>query len=348
MSIEGSVTAAANPDAIPGRADLLAGLESIPDTDVAPIEGASDANGQGTEAGQAAEGSESAEVEDPADDPGSTASTATVAPVADPELNKRLEAIQKADKRAKEAIAAQRAELEAERKKLEPDLAELNELRELRRRAKMGDSTALLKFGDYTEADALLVARSVHALSKEAAANPAAKEAVARALRERESTSKVDALEAKLADLQKQIADRDAAFEAKAQSETYLQGVTKVLDDSTPIIKQMFSKSPDKARQQVAMARDYLHQQTGEIPDAVDVLKALEDYERSELIARGFDPDSLLRTTKQPTPAAGEKPSAKTLSSDLTKSQSPRSAPLSPSEERASLLRALNAGQIDD
>ena len=335
MSIEASTTPAPTTDAPAGRAELLAELEGMPADDAAPVE---DAPAEVKPADPVTSEDEEAEADEP---------VKAADPAPDVELNKRLEAIQKAERRAKEDIAKQRAELEAERKRLDPDLAELNELRELRRRAKLGDSAALLKFGEYGDDDAELVARSVYALSKAAAANPQAKEAAARALREREAGGKLSALEQKLADLEKQLAERDQKAATERQVASYLDATAKVVDDSTPIVRQMFTKSPDKARQQVAAARDYLMQQTGEEPEPADVLKALEDYERSELIARGFDPDSLLKTTKQTTPAAGEKNSAKTLSSELTKSTSPRTAPLDPAEERAALLRALESGQVD-
>lgn len=346
MSIETTNTpapAATPADAPIAREALLAELEAIPASDEAPLEAEPES---APEAVEAAPAEDAEPADDDADD--ATPEPAAAAAKPDPDLNSRLEAIQKAERRAKEALAKERAELEAMRKAAEPDLAELAELRELRRRAKLGDSSALLKFGEYADDDAELVARSVYALSKAAAANPQAKEAAARALRERESFSKVSELEQKLANLEKQLTEREQRAQAERQTAAYLDTASKAVTDETPIVRNMFTKSPDLARQRVAMARDYLHQQTGEIPDPVDVLKALEQVERDDLIARGIDPDLVLsKTTKPTTPAAGERSAAKTLSNDLTKQTKPRTAPLSPKEERAELLRALEAGQVD-
>jgi hypothetical protein len=171
------------------RAALLSELNAMPaDNTPAPAE-TTEAPAETVAAVEATEAealppTDDATDADPADEP---APEVAASPPADAELGKRLEAIQKQERRAKEAIAAARAELESERKKYEPDLAELAELRELKRRARLGDASALLKFGEYADDDAELVARSVFTLSKAAQANPAAKEAAAKALRERES-----------------------------------------------------------------------------------------------------------------------------------------------------------------
>lgn len=335
-------------DAPASRAALLSELNSLP-AEAAPeapaeaVEAAADtvAAVEATEAEGAVD-----EAADPADEP---AAEVVASPPADAELSKRLEAIQKNERRAKEAIAAARAELEAERKKYEPDLAELAELRELKRRARLGDASALLKFGEYADDDAELVARSVFTLSKAAQANPAAKEAAAKALRERETVSKMSALEQRLEALQKEIAERDQRAEAERHSAKYLEAASKAVDDSTPILRNMFNSNPELARSRVAMARDYLHQQTGEVPDPADVLKELEIIERNELVARGIDPDLVVKSTatKQASPVAGEKRGTKTLSNDLTTQTKPRAAITDPKEARAQLLKELESGKLD-
>ncbi len=343
MQIEGSndVSSTPTPAAEGGsdRASLLAGLESIPDTTVAPV---------GPVSTEAAEPVDTKPAEIPAADPADTddVEPAEVAskPVTDPELAKRLDTIQKQERRAKESLAKERAELEA---KFKPeDLAELAELRELRRRAKLGDPHAILKLTESTEDDAEAIARNVYKLSKKAAENPANREEVARTVRERELSARLEATEQRFAALEKQLADRDAAVVREQENSTYLEAAAKNIDDSTPIVRAMFSKNPQLARQRVAFARDYLAQQTGEIPDAADVLKALEAVERDELTARGIDPD-LVRAKPSTPVAAGEKRTAKTLNSDLSSPTTPRTAPASPKEEREHLLKALESGRLD-
>jgi hypothetical protein len=341
MSVEGSnPTPAAAPDS---RASLVAELNAL------PVEGAAESKPAAAPDSAAAEPpAEAAPAEQALSDDATGAEaddvsdTPAPAPKADVELAKRLDAIKAAERRSRDEIAKARAELEAQRK----EIAEQTEA--LKRRFKADPIAVMRELGASTSEDWDLVSRAAWANTEKAAQNPQTREAAMRALKERETTDAVAHLRDELTAVRKELAERDAKANAERQSAAYLTAVSKSLDDSTPIVKTLFDKNPTLAQQRVQLARDYLHQQTGEIPEPGDVLKMLEQVERDELAYRGIDPDQLLKTTKPvSTPAAGETRSAKTLSNDLTKQTKPRTAPATPEEERAELLRALEAGQLE-
>jgi hypothetical protein len=319
----------------------MSAAESAPETEAAP------APAPAPEA-KAAPVEEPADEADEADDvPGEQPATPAVEAKLDPDTAKRLEAIQRNERRAKDEIAKARAELDAERKRLEPDLAELAKIRDLRKRARLGDASAMLELGGFADDDAEAVARSVYSLSKAAQANPASREAAARVLREREQMSALEETRKELAALRDDVKRERESAAREREVAGYLDTASKAATDDTPIMRAMLERNPELARQRIKTARDYFHEHTGEIPDPADVLRELEIVERNELIARGVDPDSI-RIQKKTNPAAPEtKKAAKTLTTDLGTPTKPRTAPRNPKEERDELLRELERGQLD-
>ncbi len=331
-----------------GRADLVAALNSMSE----PAPAAPDVPAPATEE---AATPPAAVVADPPAEPAAEVEATEAegltppadAAKPDPELAKRLEAVQRAEKRAKEEIARAKAELEAERKKLDPDLAELKELRDLVKRARMRDPDALLKLADAQAEDAEDLARGLFRMSPKARENPANRDEVARTVRERELAAKAEAALARADEAMKRLADYEANERNARESAAYFDATSKAVSDETPVLRSMLERNPTLARQRIQMARDYFYQQTGEVPEPADLLRELEQVERNELVARGIDPDVALKSApSRPAPVAN-RPAGKTLSNDLTKSTSPRPDPKTPEEEKADLLKALESGQFD-
>ena len=285
-----------------------------------------------------------AEVEQPA----KAAPTESVeADKVDPEVAKRLDQIQKASKREREIVAKERAELEELRKSIEPALESSKRFQELSKRAKYDPAGVLLSLG-LTSDDLELAARHVYSQSKAAEADPKHKEQSAKLLREREYEDKLKATESRLQELESKLSQERESERINREAERYLESVTKAINQDTPLVNTLMSKSPEKARQRLSEVAQYLIEQTGEVPDPEEVAQTLEKLRMSELEELGIDPSTVLKTApKTQNPAAAETKAAKqTLSNDLTNTVSPRSAPKDPREERIALIRALESGQL--
>jgi DNA-binding SARP family transcriptional activator len=116
----------------------------------------------------------------------------------------------------------------------------------------------------------------------------------------------------------------------------------------SPLAKHFLAKSPEKTNLRLRQIAVELLNETGDRPDADDVLARYEQVRRAELEELGIDPASLSKTdTKKPDPQADKKPSAKTLANDLSTSRVPR--PKSSERElRAETRAALLSGRLDE
>jgi hypothetical protein len=289
-----------------------------------------------------------AKVVPPADDVEADDVEPFTEPAADPGLAKRLEAVQKAERRAKESLAKERAELDEQRKSLSPRLEAAERFENLAKRAKYDPAGVLMALG-LTDEDLGTAARHVFAASKDGAADPRHKEAAQKALREREYEDKLTQTQHKLEQLEASIQQQKQTEHLQRQVNSYLDSVTKAASDETPLVRTMLEKNPERTRNLISTLTQQLIEETGEVPDPLDVAKTLEKSRRQELIELGLDPDAVFKTApKKSTPSADEtRPANKTLSNDLSKTVSPRVAPKDKKEERAELLRKLESGQLD-
>ena len=325
-------------------ADILAELASLAD------------DGEGGEAEPAADEetadaeTETDEVEAEAEQPEAADET----PAEDPELAKRLEQIQRQEQRAKDAVAQQRAEFEKERadfqKQREEWQPKLEQFEALKARVAYDPAAVLMELG-MGEADFETAARQLYALSVEGKKNPALREQSARSLREKETMTKLQQLEQKHQELLQQIQEREQRAEQERQVNEYISQVEKAVGDDATIVSRMLAKSPQKARALLREAASQLYNQTGEVPDAQDVVAHLEKIKRAELDELGLDIPAAgsSAATKPKTPVkASEKAVAATLSSDLGTTTKPRTEPLNEEDIDAQILRELREGRIDD
>lgn len=270
-------------------------------------------------------------------------------PAADPDLNKRLEAVNKREKRAKESMAREREAYQRERSAFEaewsPRIKQAEEFADISRRVRHDPVGVLLGLG-LTEDDFEPVAKVVYAHSTAARNNPQVREAAQRSMRERELSDQVAKLTRAVQDRDQRDQERDQRETVQRETVRFLDAVAKSASDETPLVRTMLEKSPEKARQRLAQVADAIIHETGEVPDHADVVAELEKLRRAELEELGIDIDTAIKRPKKLSPAADEKRPAKTLTNDLGKPTTPRSA-LSRKEELADVRKALEEGRLE-
>lgn len=288
---------------------------------------------------------ESANEEEPEADPPAVAPSETVPDV---EQQKRLDAVQRAEKRAKDQVARERLELESQKTEVAKAMEEIKRFQELQRRARFDPASVLSALG-LTEEDFEPAARQIYSRSTVAAKDPRTREAAERAMREREQHSTVSVLQEKVEQLSKQIAERDQREQQDRWLGNYLSTAQKAVGDETPIVRNMLAKNQSGTQQRLQALASQLYQETGEVPEPADVVRELEKNRRAELEEAGVDVAQVFKNTKNRTPAAGEKQNghSKTLSNEFTTTTKPRSEPMSREELRAETLRGLSSGSFE-
>lgn len=213
----------------------------------------------------------------------------------DPVTQKRLDQIQKQEKRQRELIAKERAEFEAERAKWQAELDAAREFADLRGRAKYDPAGILAKLG-VTEDDFEPIARDLYARSKAGREKPENREAALRMQQQREYADKVAALEQKLQQFEAKQQEAAQRQEWERAYSTWYGGVTKAASSvEAPLLQAQLAKNPARAEQAIQAVAAQLHQQTGEWPDADDVITAYEAQRRAELEELGIPLDTIKR-----------------------------------------------------
>ncbi len=248
----------------------------------------------------------------------------------DPVLAKRLDAITKAEKRAKDAVAREREAFDRERAEWKPQLDQFNQLRA---RAAVNPVAVLQALGVQ---DFEYVSRQAWSATEAARKDPKWKESATAQMRERERDG-----------FQEQVIQELNALKAEREQEriaqqvnAYIDGVAKAVSDETPLVKSMLTKNPDGARERFRSVTESLLEATGEVPSHADVAKELEKRCRADLEDAGVDLSSVLKP-KTKAPAAGETKTAKTLTNDLGTTTTPKPIAKTRAEEKADVLREL-------
>lgn len=340
------------------RDSILAELSNLSDEGEAPAEGDKPAEDDG-EAGEGAAADESDsdgdDESDGSDDPADGDETETDdtpddgdgEDTTDPELARRLEKIQRQEKRAKDAVAEARAELERERaafsKEQEEWRPKVERFQKLVERAKYDPVAVLVELG-FEDGDFEPAARQLYAHSVEGRKDPSLREQSARTLRDRETTSRLEQIEAENKKLREEMQEREQRATEEQRIAAYMGRVEKAAGDDTPLVSRMLEKAPEKTRAQLRQVAEHLYEQTGEAADPADVVAKLEEVRRAEFEELGFDiPAAGKRAApKKKNPAkASETAVAKTLSNDLGTETKPRTEPVSEDELRAQILRDM-------
>lgn len=266
-------------------------------------------------------------------------------PEEDPQALKGIEAIKRQHKREKEKLDRDRREMELERDKIieewKPLIDEAQKFKQAKARAKYDPASVLESVG-LTPEDFEAAARQIYARSKAAAANPQTREAAERAMREREAADRLAGMERELEALRQEREHERRQQTQERQVQTFLSGVEKAVTAETPLLRALLENDPQDAREQIAALAVEIIEDTGEAPDAIDVVTEFEKRQRARLKKLGLDTAAPQATPKTKTPPAGETKRPMTLSNDLsTTSTKPRSPATDPTEEREDILKGL-------
>ncbi len=269
-------------------------------------------------------------------------------PVADPELERRLAMLEKADRRQKEAIdkerslmARERAQLERERQEFEAAkqgrTVSREDLKKLRNRP-LELFEALGADEDYLAT----LSQVAYAHSKHGKNDPKAKVYAEQAAKEQSSYSE-------LAETRERIASLEAKLEAKEKTETlarqvteYLDGVIKEIPQTPTLIGKVMAKNPQKAKTYLHTAAAlWSKQNDNETPTAAQVIAFYEKTRREELEDEGLDVASQLGSPV--TAADTEVKRSKTLPGSGGNRTRPQTAALTMDEKRAAAIRDIEA-----
>lgn len=277
---------------------------------------------------------------------------------ADPDMAKRLEAIQKREAKTKEGLDAYRRKLDAEHadrvtafeKERSEWAPKVERLKEIEKRIQYGAFGDLLEMFGVPEDRYEDVARDVYSKSPKAKADPRHREAVQRTARERELQDKLDRIEKQVeADRAERLA-RESQAEMQQYVAGFIERAAKAVDPAeAPLVAKMLAKNPASAKVRLAKIAQRLSEQTDEEPEPADVVRALEKLRRDELAELDIDFSAAptAANPKNKTPAAGEKKRPMTLSNDLGTPTQPRSAPLKRAEQQEEILLAMREGRLD-
>ena len=275
----------------------------------------------------------------------------------DPKTARGLAQIAREKRRLDQHHAQQRQELAKERAEVQQMRTQAEAATKsaaaLKARAKSDPVGALLEaLGENLAPEQLdYVAQQFYRHAK-AGTNPEYKAAAERDRREREASHTAQTAAEQIADLKKQIADKDAAREAAEQVREYLGTVEVAVGEETPLLQKALRKNPKATREELRQVAHYLADQLQtDWPAPGEVTKAWEKWQRSQLAERfDLDVDALVRPAapKQTTPVAGEKKRPVTISNDIGTQTRPRSTPLTREALEAEVLRDLEAGRVRD
>lgn len=218
----------------------------------------------------------------------------------DTEAEKRIARIHAAEKRAKKAVADERAQLAEERSKFVADKTSWSErverFEKLAERAAYdpGGVLSLLGLGedDYEPA-----ARQLYAMSPEGRKNPKLREEAAQQQRVRGTSSELDELRTKVAGMEKAQQEREHT-EAQARDRTaYLEQAAKAITDDAPIMSAMLRNDREGAHEMLWSVAAEVYRDIDGVPTPAQVIERAEANERKAAKKRGFDPPRVGKKT---------------------------------------------------
>jgi len=263
----------------------------------------------------------------------------------DADLNKRLEAIQAEEKRAKQSIAAEFEKLEAERGQLQGSRADIE--KRLERFESLSsrvydDPSGVLSALGLEEGDFEAAARHLYAMSPKGKEDPRLRGTAAETLRSRNTAQELRAVRDELKELrQERVNERDAATNATHARE-FLASATAAIGDKTPLAAVMQSKNPAKLTDRLATLTQAVYSETGEVPEPAALVAEFEKRYRAELEDAGID-TTLIGQTKQAPPVQAATKKAPTLTNQLSTPTTPRAEPLDADELQADILKEMEA-----
>lgn len=227
----------------------------------------------------------------------------------DPELERRARQLRKQELRMRERARSEREEIQRDREALRKDREEVEAFKRAKANART-DTAAYLRAAGLTEDDFEHSAKQLYSYTKEAAADPKNREAVARSQRERELQLEVENLKQRLDKQDEGRQQQERVERERQEAIRYMTGVQKAAKPGT-LAAHYLGKggaAAERAMQTLAGITAELAEDD-ELPLASDVLREYEKRRRAELDDDGVDVDALLKRKAAP-PANGKKPAA--------------------------------------
>ena len=261
----------------------------------------------------------------------------------DPDTDKRLSAVQKAEKRSREQLAKERAEAKAEmqlefdrqRAALAPHMESLKAFQSAKEKAEVDPVGLLTSLGISVEKFDY-IAQQIYNNSKAAEADPKRREFAAQAREKREYEARMEAMQKRIDAMENERKQAAESQENARLEETAFKSLSEAATDDTPLTKKLLAKNPAKARAALLKTARDLFKQTGEPPDAEDVLNAYEKIRAEELAELDVDVTSIAKP--KAAPADEKRAPSKTLEASPSGA---KPAPAKGKPSRDELLREM-------
>jgi hypothetical protein len=254
-------------------------------------------------------------------------------PEPDAAIAKNLEAVKRQERRAREAIAKERADIQREIEEWKPRIEAAQKFESLKGSAWSRSEEVLAELG-VTDVEGF--AKHIYKRTKD----PAATAADART---REAETRLEKLERQ----NRELLERIESQQVQQQAQQYLDDVSKAVSDDAPTLGTLLKNNPTRARERLRVTTlSLIEKMHGETPEPADVVAELEKQlaiERKEL---GLGPAPKPTPTKKTTPVAGER-SGKSLTGDLGNPTKPRPEPETREELLARTLAELEQGSFE-
>lgn len=270
----------------------------------------------------------------------------------DPELAKRLAKVQKYEKKIRDQAAERDKQFAHERDAFvaewKPKIDAYENFEKLK--ARKSDPVSIFKAVGYNEDDYSELSKIFYALSKEGAADPKNREAVSRAIANRELREQNAALEARLAGLEGKLTKQEAEAQASREVEVYVARIAKAIGDDTPLVKKRLELAPKSTRNALDQVALKLSQKAGGFADPKKVVRAYEKkLERDrEIVSKLSDAQATAPAKKKPVITVVDKTKKGAADVAPKKTTNGSHGPLIPTrEEMIENLRKIDRGEID-
>lgn len=263
---------------------------------------------------------------------------------------KRLAAIHAQEKRVKDMadrreseLAQREQQITAKAQQIEDRIARFEKAQET---AKYDPVALLEELGVFNgDDDYEAIARSIYHRGPKGKDQPGSAAQAREMMHRRRQQTELEKTQLELRQIKEQMQHQSE----QKMVDDYLDGVTRAVSDDHPFSKSLLASDKAEARAELLSLTKQMHDMTGEVPDASDVVAEFEKRQVQAIKKRGIDPAMLARSTKNENPNAGEKKSAKrkTLSNELGKSTKPAKEITDPSELRDDIIRSLEKGELE-
>lgn len=270
-------------------------------------------------------------------------------PILDKATQKRLAAIQKAEKAQKQAIAAERAKFLEEKAEWEEQSRELKKkVSNFEKAVQEGKTNPLMVMEalGFSEESFEDLSRLFYAHSAKGKNDPRVRDLVEAGMKDRGYRDELSALRDEVRKLKQESTLKEQQAKATQAANAEIEKIVSFAQKSgdAPLLAQLMAKNPAKARFQIMSITKQLLDANDEWPDAEDVVAVFEKTRKAELEDLGIDLSAILKPKVQPKqkdkPAAEKKP-APTLSNDQGTSTSQVRPELDEDEERAKIVSEL-------